>query len=498
MLRLSVARAERPRLVIASLAVVLIFTVGALAADAPVPAGLATVATLILVFGCFSCNLGWFGVPISAPSSLFMAATTAFHLGLVVPWEAGFVDGPVWLELCPERALVRALLCVAVAFGATEIGLLYGWRGGAGRRLATLAPVVRVRRVPSVFYTTGLFLAGSAIFAAFVNIALIGLDRFVGSAYGFEFYAQSDSRFVQMGLFWLLPSALLVSLAGARPGRETTCALLFCTGATLMLLWVGNRGGAVSFAAAASIPWTYKRGAIALRTAAIGGLGLLLVLPTAAALRQIPRNAVTLEKIGEAAANASPLKAFAEMGGSLRPLVETLRLVPGEVPYRYGRSYLSAALRVVPNAGLSRSQQSSTDPADMPPNHWITYTVDPWTYANFGGLGFSAVAEPYLNFGLPGILLYFVVLGFYLGRTDVILGRGTSRRTLALAAVVFMPLLLTVRNDFHNFLRPALWSVCMVLLIERVHGVRAVPPRVRRPTAAPRRPTVVAMEASAP
>jgi hypothetical protein len=202
------------------------------------------------------------------------------------------------------------------------------------------------------------------------------------------------------------------------------------------------------------------------------------LMPMVAAVRQLPRRDVTLAAIQNAAAAASPLAASSEMGNSVRVLVETLRRVPGEFPYRCGQSYASALRRVVPNVGLSTSQDDWNDPEEMPPNHWITYVVAPWTYAAFGGLGFSAVAEPYLNFGVAGIVGYFLALGWVLGRVDVVLVRRPSRRNVALVAVVLMPLLITARNDFHNFLRPALWGMAVVIVVEWLHGA---PRRVSRP-----------------
>jgi hypothetical protein len=139
------------------------------------------------------------------------------------------------------------------------------------------------------------------------------------------------------------------------------------------------------------------------------------------------------------------------MGGSMRTLVETVRLVPEVTAYRLGRSYVDAAVRVVPNIGVSKAETDWTDPATLPPNHWITYMVAPWAYAAYGGLGFSAIAEPFLNFGIAGVAGYFFALGALLGWLDVALTRRPSRRFLAITAVVFMPLLVTVRNDFHNF-----------------------------------------------
>jgi hypothetical protein len=272
---------------------------------------------------------------------------------------------------------------------------------------------------------------------------------------------------------------VLVSFAGARRGIETRRALGLSAGVVLVLLWAGDRSGAVSFVAAFLVVWTYTRGPLSRRLALPAALGLLLVMPTVGVLRQLPRNDVSADAIADAARAASPLAALTEMGASLRPLLETVQLVPAANPYRHGGSYGAAALRVVPNLGLATDQREWADPTTLPPNHWITYTVAPWTWSAFGGLGFSAVAEPYLNFGVAGIVAYFLVLGIVLGRIDAALARGLPRRGLALVAVVFMPLLVTVRNDFHNFARPAAWGAGLVLLLEQVHGVRRVQPAGR-------------------
>ena len=92
------------------------------------------------------------------------------------------------------------------------------------------------------------------------------------------------------------------------------------------------------------------------------------------------------------------------MGGGIGRSSD-LQRVPAESQYRLGRSYVQASLRVVPNLGLTTASTEWNDP-ELPPNHWITYLVAPWTYAAYGGIGFSAVAEPYLNFGVAGIGLY--------------------------------------------------------------------------------------------
>jgi hypothetical protein len=438
---------------------------------------LLALAAGVLAAGAAAWNLARAGAQPCAPSMLYLLALIAFHLGLLVPWACGLAEEPAWLAMAAPAGVGRALLAVMLAIVCYELGLIAGWQR-ARVAAASLRPRPRAHRGASAFHSGGLIVAVLAATAASVNLLSIGVGRFLSTAYGYEIYASADSRLLQTALFWLLPVAALLALAGARPGREARRALALLAAAALVLLWAGDRGGGVALAAAAAVIWTYGQGPVPRRLVVMGAFAVLIVIPTIGTIRQLPRSAVTLDEVRTAAAAASPLAALTEMGGSVRPLIETMERVPAESPYRLGGSYAQASLRVVPNLGLTTASTEWSDPESLPPNHWITYLVAPWTYAAYGGIGFSAVAEPYLNFGVAGIAAYFLGLGVLLGRLDRALAAAPARRLLALAAVVLMPLLLTARNDFHGFARAAVWGVAIVMLVEWAHGGR-VPARPR-------------------
>ena len=155
-----------------------------------------------------------------------------------------------------------------------------------------------------------------------------------------------------------------------------------------------------------------------------------------------------------------PLAAVEEMGGSLEPLVHAVRLMENE-SYRWGRTYWLALQRVVPNFSLEWQGATYIPLEDLPPTHWVTRLAAPWKYKHYGGIGFSAVAEPYINFGLAGVVAYFLFLAMALVWADRF---DASRPTrLAMWATVLGPLLLTTRGAFYAFFRPAIWGLLVIV-----------------------------------
>jgi hypothetical protein len=157
----------------------------------------------------------------------------------------------------------------------------------------------------------------------------------------------------------------------------------------------------------------------------------------------------------------------AEMGTSIRPLVETADLIgPGN--YRHGKTYLVGLEGILPNLSLRWEPVSKGSIDDLPPSQWITAVIDPWSYRNYGGMGFSAVAEPYMNFGTPGVIIFFLLLAFLLVQLERVSIR--SSRALASWALVLGSLLWTTRNDFSNFFRPAVWGLLCLGAIHVLSG----------------------------
>jgi oligosaccharide repeat unit polymerase len=99
-----------------------------------------------------------------------------------------------------------------------------------------------------------------------------------------------------------------------------------------------------------------------------------------------------------------------EMGHSLVTVTHTMTLVPETRPYDYGESYLYALTTIIPNLGWAVHPSVSHGLL----SDWLINTVDRVTAAAGGGLGFSFIAEAYLNFGTFGGPIWLGLTGFAL------------------------------------------------------------------------------------
>jgi len=309
-----------------------------------------------------------------------------------------------------------------------------------------------------------LFFSGTVMFVA----GLVGLDPagYFRLTYSetFRLRAESDPRFFGSGMTLVL-IGLSLAIAGA-PRRRFPAVFwgagLWC----LFLFYLGFRGPAL-IAGLIVCAVALKKGVSFPRwlpwlTAAL----VLLAVPVLHVIREEPINE---RSFGVFTSDFSLLDGPAEIGSAIRPLVETCSLInPGS--YRYGMTYLLGLKGILPNLAVHWEAPSTGSIDNLPPNHWITAVTDPWSYKNYGGIGFSAVAEPYMNFGIVGVISYFFLLALILVRLEQVSIR--SSEALACWAILLGPLLWTTRNDFTNFFRPAAWGLlCIgaVLFFSRDH-----------------------------
>lgn len=384
-----------------------------------------------------------------SPAVLYLGVFGLFHLGLVVPWALGLYGQPLPPWFLTNR-LTPALALVVLAIGFYLAGVLW-----------TAQPPPPV---PAVYTNSLLFHSGVAIYLAGCVLFVLGIRSFggarffdVGYSETYRLAAQFDPRMFGTS-FTVVPIGLYLAVASF-PLRRRAVVQAMTLAWVAGIFFLGFRGYAL-IPGLVALALLRERGCRLPRWGAAALVAVVLVaIPAARAVRDAGVRQRTLDGIP---ARLHPLDGVTEMGGSLRPLVHTLRYLETE-SWRWGHTYWQSLQTVIPNLA-PRWQGAPYIPLDqLPPNHWLTAQAEPGMYLQYGGLGFSAVAEPYMNFGTAGVAAYFLLLGALLGRAA---GFGSGRpATLALWAMVLGPLLWTTRNSFEIFFRPAVWGLLTVWLL---------------------------------
>jgi hypothetical protein len=82
-----------------------------------------------------------------------------------------------------------------------------------------------------------------------------------------------------------------------------------------------------------------------------------------------------------------------------------LQIVPDVLPWQWGMTYLNAAVQWVP--------RQLWDGKPRVADNDLVHTIDPVDYPpdTTAGFSFSVVGEPYLNFGIGGVIVLLLILG---------------------------------------------------------------------------------------
>ena len=442
---------ERSRWFVKIASIVITLTVGMMVASAETAGPLLAGSVWA---GCLALLASTSPYGLLSLECLYLAFLGLFHLGLVVPAALGL--GPPLPEWTGSPHLGRALALFAVATLCLTLGAVLG-RGRGDGAPAVLAP----RR--------SLFRVGLAVAVAGAALLYVGIlqTRLVSLDYS-EHFAQAmteDFRFFGFGLM-LFPIGLIVAAVAATPRAMFGLAALFVC-VLGPVFWSGFRGPTLVQGAALLAVWVRKDARTAKRLAALGVTAVFLLAPAI----KVTRNANV--QLAEALREAEPLQFLYESGGSLRPLVVTCERIEShsERPWM-GRSYLMAARRLVPNVS---SRWVAPNQRALTPGVWATMHASFWMYEHGLGIGFSGVAEPYLNFGVPGVIVFFMLLGWVFSVGDRWLSLGGHRAAIAAASFGFV--LWSVRNDtiaVPRAMAVATFTVCVAWLLQQ-RGARLRP-----------------------
>jgi oligosaccharide repeat unit polymerase len=403
------------------------------------------------------------------PYCLFLLAAVAFNGGQALLEvlnlnRNGLLDNAMPVETC-----LQALYLVVVGLASLHLGALLSIA-----RSSWPIPRERIRAVADFRTARGARLVGYGLFAISIVPATavikenltIAANFGYGGLFGHEAATGFGATVNVLYQFWM-PAALFL-LAGSRDSK--TLASLAALAALLFAfanLAMGARGQAIM--ALIALAWIYDGTVSKLSRKLLlsGGLILLMLIPLIAATRDL--------RSGEHLAPSKLVEAFSlidnplvaatsEMGGTLLTVAHTIRLTPAVRDFDWGTSYLYALTTVVPNVGW-----------DLHPaithgllGDWLVRTVEPETARLGGGLGYSFVAEAYINFGWIGAPIPLALIGFLIVRLSLWAEFPPDVLKRALVASFLAFFLWLARSETGTILRPLVWYATAPYVIARL------------------------------
>lgn len=361
-----------------------------------------------------------------SPGFAYGAVFALFHLGLAVLWAVdkripSFMDAP-WLHgaSIPRMLLIAAMGLVAFAFGVAVVSGTPQTLEAQDELEVRPPDPIEHRFSQAGFLIT---LAGILMWLAQATAAggvgvLFGryrgfLDATAGTGVGITYFV--------IGL------GVVIAASGASDRHRTRTFVLFALFA-LLALPLGLRGE-VLFPAVVALTVASRR----TRIPAVAAVAVVLVtLAMIGGIRQVRQ--VGVSQVSVVQLIGAPIDGLAELGGSIRPLVEVSRWHAAGAAPRHGDTYVAPLDRAFDRVlGIPRPS-AQTDARLF--NREISLRVGP--------IGGSPAAEAYRNFGVFGVALRMLLTGLAVG----FLGRLGRRKYKAMSGVLLLPLLIEIRNNF--------------------------------------------------
>lgn len=372
---------------------------------------------------------------------LFLVAATMFNGGqafleVVHLNEHGLMQG----EFGPTTT-VETLFVVMLGLGGLHLGALTAAACVPSLAAGEAEPDASVPHDPSL--PARLRCVGWAVLLISLPFSILILRSAVSvvlSSGYFGLYEQQARTGLNAGprvlATFLIPGALFL-LAGAKDSRwALRTAVMVIVGYALIQFFLGWRHYAATPLIA--LAWLWHRHIRPLNAYLLAG-GALVMLFVVFPLVKATRNTSGRERISAEHLVANfvsidnpVIASVQEMGGSMETVAHTITLVPETRDYDMGGSYFYALLTVVPNLfwDVHPTVVRGT------PSHWLIWTVNPYTATRGGTIGYSFIAEAYLNFGWLGVPAILGLGGFLYARFVLWASRPNMPARLALAACV--------------------------------------------------------------
>ncbi len=406
---------------------------------------------------CYIFNLVYLRLYILSLPQIFLLVTFLYTSGLLTLHGFGLSDLSLTLRWYDEFYTLLGIKMIIMAVLSMEAGVCLAIFRKYNE--PTIKEAFIVDRFAKPLFKLG-------IFCFLISVAIITLSTMMGSGFSSMFTSgyegltttlqYSDVRFFLTALSLLLPVSIIIMAAGSRNKRQIRI-VYFCALIALMAFFLaGDRGGAFTFLIALAFTLSLIGKKYSYTKILIGAMLALILIPIIRDLRHQPISDMVNYGIEFNFEESPFVRALVETGSSFQTFLGTLIIIPDIENYRYGSTYLHAFTKIFPNLGSWKPPSGEI----VGLNAWITSYMNP-----FGsGLAFLQIAEFYVQFGVVGIFLGFLAMGYFLTKWQKKCESGLSdRRWIAINGCVLCFLLIWIRNDIFNFIRPAMWSIFLIL-----------------------------------
>jgi hypothetical protein len=366
-----------------------------------------------------------------APPIVYALVFWVFHFGLLFPASISLnildtID-PWTRAWIYQSDTLRALFAALLFLASFSVGTLLLYKD-----IPTLLRHSKEDKSPELV-AMGWVLIGMSILL--VLIAIINFSWRVFLASYQEFFVIHNS------FSWaivIMATGIMLQIAGGRENKSVLKSLVFLFLPLIIPVMIAGSRTAPVFTSVAIMSVLSLRGLrIPLKVLIPGVVLVLILMATVKDVRQQGITAVIEQSIQ--VETQDPLSGLTELGFSLRPVTASIDYIRNRGEFFYGQTYYFPFIRQVQRfTGLREA--SITD------ERFIGNTITRiYGASGGGGLGFSVVAEAYVNGGMLAIVLFGFGWGMLLSGLTV---RATTPYRLAVLAAIMIPMLINVRNSF--------------------------------------------------
>ncbi len=387
--------------------------------------------------------------------NLFLIAATLFNGGQACLEVFGLNMGGMLDGQFSPVTLARTLYVVLLGLSAMHLGAVLAAVRAPRRAEATNVDLEPIR---SSLRTVGwVLLLVSLPFTALVVREELAV---VASGGYFALYQQQAATGLNAGhlvlSICLIPGTLFLLAGATRNPLQRMAAIGVICGYAAVQFYLGVRHEAAILVVEAA--WVWHRLVRPIRPALLLGAAaflIVVVFPLVGAVRNTSgKDRSSFEYLSEnfQTINNPLVASISEMGGSMETVAHTLNFVPAERDYEMGVGYAYAISTLFPNLFWKIHPAMEHEL----PSSWLTWQVDPYTASQGGGLGFSFIAEAYLNFGYIGVPVILFGCGYFLGKLAR-WSRGVRPDRVALVATAACFAIFLVRAELAVVLRGLIW-----------------------------------------